>query len=193
MVSLILVVIVSSNGLLPKRGNFIASFTGLNHSSWILSLKLRYVIYPCPNLDGLFFPRRWRAVKWSSPLSEPSRPSTTQWSRQTPSIHLNRSPTSGTAIFNTLKPLIARFMGPTWAHLGPTGPRWAPCWPHELCYLGPQWNVWYFADFRYIFWKENICVFIQISLKFVPKGAIVNKSALVQVMAWHLTWDKPLP
>ena len=20
-------------------------------------------------------------------------------------------------------------------HLGPTGPRWAPCWPHELCYL----------------------------------------------------------
>ena len=31
---------------------------------------------------------------------------------------------------------IARFMGPTWDHLGPTGPRWAPCWPHELCYLG---------------------------------------------------------
>ena len=23
------------------------------------------------------------------------------------------------------------------AHLGPTGPSWAPCWPHELCYLGP--------------------------------------------------------
>ena len=22
------------------------------------------------------------------------------------------------------------------AHLGPTGPRWAPCWPHGLCYLG---------------------------------------------------------
>ena len=22
------------------------------------------------------------------------------------------------------------------AYLGPTGPRWAPCWPHELCYLG---------------------------------------------------------
>ena len=29
--------------------------------------------------------------------------------------------------------LLARFMGPTW---GPTGPRWAPCWPHEPCYLG---------------------------------------------------------
>ena len=22
------------------------------------------------------------------------------------------------------------------AHLGPTGPRWAPCWRHESCYLG---------------------------------------------------------
>ena len=22
------------------------------------------------------------------------------------------------------------------AHLGPTGPRWAPLWPHEHCYLG---------------------------------------------------------
>ena len=22
------------------------------------------------------------------------------------------------------------------AHLGPTGPRWDPCWPHELCSLG---------------------------------------------------------
>ena len=29
-------------------------------------------------------------------------------------------------------PLIARHG----AHLGPTGPRWAPCWPHELFYLG---------------------------------------------------------
>ena len=32
--------------------------------------------------------------------------------------------------------LIARFMGPTWGPSGPTGPRWAPCWPHELSYLG---------------------------------------------------------
>ena len=38
--------------------------------------------------------------------------------------------------------LIARFMGPTWAHLGPTGPRWAPCWPHEPCYLGSSsWKI----------------------------------------------------
>ena len=22
--------------------------------------------------------------------------------------------------------------------MGPTGPKWAPCWPHEPCYLGAQ-------------------------------------------------------
>ena len=33
--------------------------------------------------------------------------------------------------------LIARFMGPKW---GPSGvDRWAPCWPHVLCYLG-SWD-----------------------------------------------------
>ena len=26
------------------------------------------------------------------------------------------------------------------AHLEPTGSRWAPCWPHELCYLGGAEN-----------------------------------------------------
>ena len=32
--------------------------------------------------------------------------------------------------------LIARFLGQHGAQLGPVGPRWAPCCPHELCYLG---------------------------------------------------------
>ena len=32
-----------------------------------------------------------------------------------------------------------------------------------------------------------------LTLKVVPKGPIDNKSALVQVMAWHRTGDKPLP
>ena len=31
---------------------------------------------------------------------------------------------------------IANFMGQNGAHLGFVGPRWAPCWPYELCYLG---------------------------------------------------------
>ena len=36
------------------------------------------------------------------------------------------------------------------------------------------------------------CIFIQISLKLVPKGLIKNKPALVQVMVRHWTSDKPL-
>ena len=35
--------------------------------------------------------------------------------------------------------LVARFMGPAWAHLGPSRPRWVPYWPHELCYLRKAW------------------------------------------------------
>ena len=29
--------------------------------------------------------------------------------------------------------------------------------------------------------------------KFIPKGPIDNKAALMQVMAWHQANDKPLP
>ena len=29
--------------------------------------------------------------------------------------------------------LTAKFMGQHVAHLGPIGPSWAPCWPHEPC------------------------------------------------------------
>ena len=44
----------------------------------------------------------------------------------------------------------------------------------------------------YIF-QENIHIWIQISMKFVPKASIEDKSALDQVMACRLTGDKPLP
>ena len=47
--------------------------------------------------------------------------------------------------------------------------------------------------FKRIFVNENIRSLIQISLKFVPKSLINNKSALVKVMAWRRTGDKPLP
>ena len=52
-----------------------------------------------------------------------------------------------------------------------------------------------FADdiFKCFFMNEKFRISIWISLKFVPKGPIDNKSALVQVLAWHLTGDKPLP
>ena len=47
--------------------------------------------------------------------------------------------------------------------------------------------------FKCIFVNENTRISIQISLKFVPKSLIDNKSALVQVMVWRRTGDKPLP
>ena len=47
--------------------------------------------------------------------------------------------------------------------------------------------------FKCIFMNETFCISIRVSLKFVPHGLIDNKSALVQVMAWRRTGDKPLP
>ena len=46
--------------------------------------------------------------------------------------------------------------------------------------------------FKCIFINEKFCILIRISLKIVFKASIDNKSALVQVMAWRRTGDKPL-
>ena len=45
---------------------------------------------------------------------------------------------------------------------------------------------------EWIFLNENCRISMQLSLKFVP-SPVDSKSALVQVMAWHRTGDKPLP
>ena len=60
--------------------------------------------------------------------------------------------------------------------------------------LRPRQNGRRFADdtFKRIFLNENIRVSIEISLKFVPKGPINNIPALVQIMAWRRSGDKPL-
>ena len=60
--------------------------------------------------------------------------------------------------------------------------------------LGPRQNGRHFADdiFECIFVNENVWVPIIISLKFVPKGPINNIPALVQIMAWRRSGDKPL-
>ena len=47
--------------------------------------------------------------------------------------------------------------------------------------------------FKCIFLYENGRILIQISLKLLPKSPIDIKAALVQVMAWRRTGDKPLP
>ena len=47
--------------------------------------------------------------------------------------------------------------------------------------------------FKCIFLDENYRIPNRISLKFVPRSPVDNKPALVQVMAWRRTGDKPLP
>ena len=57
------------------------------------------------------------------------------------------------------------------------------CWSRPMSPNGvtrPQWV------------NLTVRIFIRISLKFVPKGPINNKSALVQIMAWCRSGDKPL-
>ena len=51
--------------------------------------------------------------------------------------------------------------------------------------LRPEQNGQYFADdlFKCIMLNENDCILIQIRTQFIPKGPIVNKSALVQEIA----------
>ena len=46
--------------------------------------------------------------------------------------------------------------------------------------------------FNRIFLNKNYRILIQIPLKCVPSSSIDNKQALVQVMAWRRTGDKPL-
>ena len=47
--------------------------------------------------------------------------------------------------------------------------------------------------FKRIFLNKNGVMLILISLKFVPRSPIDNKPALVHVMAWRRTGDRPLP
>ena len=60
--------------------------------------------------------------------------------------------------------------------------------------LSPRQNGRNFADdiFKRIFLNENVRISIEMSLKFAPKGPFNNISALVQIMAWRRTGDKPL-
>ena len=60
--------------------------------------------------------------------------------------------------------------------------------------LRPRQNGRHFPHdiFNWIFLDENVWIPIKISLKFVPKGPISNIPALVQIMAWRRSGDKPL-
>ena len=73
------------------------------------------------------------------------------------------------------------------------------CWLGCACVclfntLRPRRNEQHVADdiFKRIFFNENVWISIKISMKFVPKGPINNIPALVQIMAWRRSGDKPL-
>ena len=64
----------------------------------------------------------------------------------------------------------------------------------QLNTLRPRQNGRHFPDgiFKWIFLNEIILILIKISLTFVPRGRINNIPALVQIMAWRRSGDKPL-
>ena len=59
--------------------------------------------------------------------------------------------------------------------------------PDDFNTLRLRQNGRHFEDniFECIYFNENICISIKISLKFVPRGLIDNKVTLVQIMVWH--------
>ena len=65
---------------------------------------------------------------------------------------------------------------------------------HRSGTLRARQNGRHFADdtLERIFLNEHICISIEISLKFVPKGPISNMPVLVQIMALRRLGDKPL-
>ena len=65
---------------------------------------------------------------------------------------------------------------------------------HPFNTFRPRQNGCHIADaiYKCIFLNENVWISIRISLKFVSKGPINNKSALVQVMYWHWIDINPL-
>ena len=60
--------------------------------------------------------------------------------------------------------------------------------------LKPRQNGRNFADdtFKRIFLNGNVCISIEMSLKFVPRCPINNIQVLFQIMAWCRPGDKPL-
>ena len=68
------------------------------------------------------------------------------------------------------------------------------CYRHTLTHWGQDKMAAIFADdiFKCILLNENVWISIKVSLKFVAKVRINNIPALVQIMAWRRTGDKPL-
>ena len=70
-------------------------------------------------------------------------------------------------------------------HISVTQPQWVNT-------IGPRQDCQHFADIlKYIFFKEEVWVSVEISLKFFHKGPIANNPAQILIRAWCQTGDKP--
>ena len=60
--------------------------------------------------------------------------------------------------------------------------------------LRPRHKGRHFPDdnFKCMFLKENLGISFKVSLKFVPAGPINNILALIRIMVWRRSGDKPL-
>ena len=94
---------------------------------WKLSLSLNLHIHGCVHegRSSIVNELELRLLRWIIPLKHRITTSGLLAQFLIGNCHV-------TAIAGTTP--IAKFMGPTW---GPSeADRWAPCWPHEFCYLG---------------------------------------------------------
>ena len=65
-------------------------------------------------------------------------------------------------------------LGQHGAHLGPVGPRWAPCWPNEPCYLGDYKDLLIRATLKWILkcsFACSMCNIIVINFMFLLQSS----------------------
>ena len=72
-------------------------------------------------------------------------------------------------------------------HLGPTGPRWTPCWPHELCYMGYYGNSTgrpfiRLVSYILIIWLSYFGVFCELAREYLPR----NIACLLLTQLWQM-------
>ena len=106
------------------------------------------------------------------------------WTR--PKVTLPES--SSIIIMCSISTQIAKFMGPTWGHLGHVGPRWAPCWSHEPCYQG---SLFWLHKLSTITWHEKElfqwqCTTVDISVPKRPRGRLNKKDGLTRYGDSHV-------
>ena len=67
---------------------------------------------------------------------------TTQFAHMSLSFRESNEANDHSTIMSLQHPRQQSSWGQHGCHLGPVGPRWAPCWPHEPCYQGslPNWS-----------------------------------------------------